>query len=98
MNIEYAFNGVVFEWDDRKAARNLHKHNVAFELACEVFFDPFVYYLDDELINGELRETIIGLSARWQLLYVVYVMRDESIRIISARLVTNPERQTYENQ
>jgi hypothetical protein len=67
-------------------------------LACEAFFDPFVCYLDDETIDGELRETIIGLSSNWQLLYVVYVMRGDIIRIISVRLVTNVERETYENQ
>jgi uncharacterized DUF497 family protein len=32
------------------------------------------------------------------LLYVVYVMRDEFIRIVSARLVTNAEKLAYENQ
>ena len=29
-----------FEWDDRKAAANLRKHDVAFELARRVFDDP----------------------------------------------------------
>ena len=63
-----------------------------------MFFDPFVCYLDDEVINGELRETIIGLTTTWLLLCVVYVMRDDIIRIVSARLVTKAERETYENQ
>ncbi|MGC1378968.1 MAG: BrnT family toxin [Anaerolineales bacterium] len=98
MNVKYSLHNIAFEWDSSKAAANLRKHSVTFELACEAFFDPFVCYLDDEVIEGELRETIIGLSANWQLLYVVYVMRDDMIRLISARLVTNPERETYENQ
>jgi len=74
------------------------KHGVSFELACESFFDPFLQRLDDEVIDEELRESIIGLSANWQMLYVIYVMRDDIIRIVSARLVTNTERETYENQ
>jgi len=98
MNVKYVLNNIVFEWDDHKAALNLRKHNLAFEMACEAFFDPFVCYLDDELIDGELRETIVGLSTRWQLLYVVYVLRADNIRIISARFVTNTERATYENR
>ena len=98
MNVKYSLHNIAFEWDSSKAAANLHKHSVTFELACEAFFDPFVCYLDDEVIEGELRESIIGLSTNWQLLYVVYVMRDDMIRLISARLVTNPERETYENQ
>lgn len=98
MNVKYSLHNVVFEWDSQKAATNIRKHSITLELACEAFFDPFVCFLDDEVVDGEPRETIIGLAANWQLLYVVYVMRDDVIRIISARLVTNAERETYENQ
>ena len=97
-NIHYTLHSIPFEWDSQKAAVNFHKHTISFEVACEAFFDPFVSYLGDEEVDGELRETIIGLTAKWQLLYVVYVTRGESIRIISARLVTNVERGIYENQ
>lgn len=98
MNVKYSLHNIVFEWDSQKAATNLRKHSITFELACEAFFDPFICYLDDEMIDGELREAIMGLNTTWQLLYVVYVMRDDIIRIISARLVTNTEREIYENQ
>ncbi len=98
MNTKYSLHNITFEWDSKKAAANLRKHNITFELACEAFFDPFVCYLNDEVVEGELRETVIGLSTNWQLLYVVYVMREDLIRIVSARLVTNTERETYENQ
>ena len=98
MKVKYTFHDVVFEWDSKKAAVNLRKHNVTFELACESFFDPFVCYLDDEIVGSELRERIVGLTTTWLLLYTVYVMRDESIRIISARMVTKAEREIYENQ
>jgi uncharacterized DUF497 family protein len=98
MNVKYTLHNVAFEWDNQKAATNLRKHGVSFELACESFFDPFLQRLDDEVIDEELRETIVGLSANWQMLYVVYVMRDDIIRIVSARLVTNTERETYEHQ
>jgi len=98
MKVKYTFHDVIFEWDSKKAAVNLRKHNVTFELACESFFDPFVCYLDDEIVGTELRERIVGLTTAWVLLYIVYVMRDESIRIISARTVTKAEREIYENQ
>jgi uncharacterized DUF497 family protein len=98
MNIKYILHNITFEWDSQKAASNLRKHNVTFELACEAFFDPFLRYLEDEIVDGENRELIIGLTTNWQLLYVVYVMREDIIRIVSARLVTNVEREFYENQ
>lgn len=98
MNVKYSLHNIAFEWDSQKAAANLRKHSITFELACEAFFDPFICYLDDESVDNELRETMMGLSTNWQLLFVVYVIRDDIIRIISARLVTNEERESYENQ
>jgi uncharacterized DUF497 family protein len=98
MNVKYSLHNIAFEWDSQKAAANLRKHKVAFELACESFFDPFICYLDDEIVGSELRERVVGLTTTWLLLYIVYVMRDDIIRIVSARLVTNAEREIYENQ
>jgi uncharacterized protein len=98
MKVKYTLQNIIFEWDSEKAAVNLRKHNVTFELACEAFFDPFICYLDDEIVGSELRERIVGLTTTWLLLYIVYVMRDDAIRIVSARLVTNTEREVYENQ
>lgn len=42
MDIRYTLQGILFEWDADKAAHNFSKHQVPFETACEVFFDPFV--------------------------------------------------------
>ncbi|MBV6450657.1 MAG: hypothetical protein MHPDNHAH_01383 [Anaerolineales bacterium] len=98
MNVRYTLQNILFEWDSQKAAVNLRKHDVSFELACEAFFDPFVCYLDEEIVGTELRERIVGLTTTWILLYIVYVMRDDRIRIVSARHVTKAERELYENQ
>lgn len=62
MNVRYTLHGIAFEWDSRKAAANFRKHEVSFELACEAFLDPFVCYLDEEVVDGELRESMIGLA------------------------------------
>ena len=98
MNVQLTLHDITFEWDSYKAATNVHKHDVYFEVACEVFFDPFLRYLEDEFIDGELRETIIGMTENWHLLYVVFVLRGDIVRLISARRVTKPERRWYENQ
>ncbi len=98
MDVRYTIHNIAFQWNRQKAALNLRKHDISFELACEAFFDPFLCHLDDEVIEGETRESIIGLTTTWQLLYVVYVLREDIIRVISARLVTKAEREAYENQ
>jgi len=98
MNFTYLQNEIGFEWDVAKALENLRKHSVSFESACEVFFDPFLQLVKVEITEGEQRETVIGLTLEWKTLYVVYVMRNDAIRLISARMATKAERQNYENQ
>lgn len=98
MNIGYTLQGIDFEWDEAKAVSNFSKHKVSFETACEVFFDPFIASSDAEFIDDEMRETVIGATANLRLLDVAYTMRDETIRVISARPVTKQERNSYENQ
>lgn len=73
-----------FEWDDEKAASNYAKHGVRFEAALDVFKDPFAIELIDARHEyGEDRFVLIGFASG-RLLTVVYAMRDEMIRIISA--------------
>ncbi|MBP9502466.1 MAG: BrnT family toxin [Candidatus Promineofilum sp.] len=85
------------EWDPRKAARNLSKHEVGFEEAATVFFNPLAVIFEDEWHSeSESREIIIGHSADNQLLVVIFVERKDSIRIISARRATASEQNDYE--
>jgi hypothetical protein len=98
MDVQITLHNIIFEWDSHKAATNVRKHQVPFEVACEVFFDPFLHYLEDEMVDGEFRETIIGMTENWRLLHVVYVSREDMVRIISARRATKSERRWYENQ
>jgi hypothetical protein len=47
--------------------------------------------------NDKARDAVIGLDRRWNLLYVVFVERENDIiRIISARKATRKEREFYE--
>jgi len=88
----------IFEWDRKKARRNLEKHGVSFEEALTIIEDPLARILDDEdHSSAEVREFIIGLSARERLLIVSFTERREDlIRIVSARKATAVERQEYE--
>ncbi len=92
------FNGVTFVWNDEKAQINLQKHDsVTFQQATEAFFDPLLVVVDASR-NDEARDAVIGLDRRWNLLYVVYIERENDIiRIISARKATRKEREYYES-
>lgn len=84
-----------FEWDPRKAAANLRKHSVPFGKATLIFGDPA--RVDEPEISedyGEERWTTIGFVEE-VLLTVVYTVREDRIRLISARKATRHERRIY---
>jgi hypothetical protein len=87
-----------FEWDDGKAAANARKHGVTFEEARDVFRDPLaIELLDDREAYGEDRFVLIGMT-RSRVLVVVYVLREQRNRIISARRAEPNERRAYHEQ
>ncbi len=87
-----------FEWDKKKAKMNLQKHNVDFEEAKTVFYNPLSKIFDDEIHSiKERREIIIGHSTKNRILIVIFNERKQNlIRIISARTATSKERKDYE--
>jgi uncharacterized DUF497 family protein len=86
-----------FEWDRRKAERNLAKHEVSFDEAATVFGDPLGRIVGDPRHSmGEERSVLLGLSRRQRLLAVMFAQRLEAVRIISARRATRGERRDYE--
>jgi uncharacterized protein len=97
MNVYFVLNDITFVWDDEKARINSSKHDkIIFQQAAETFFDPFLVVVDASR-NYEVRYAVIGLDARWNLLYVVHIECEENvIRIISARKATRQERAEYE--
>jgi uncharacterized protein len=62
----------------KRARINPINHDgVTFRQATEVFFDPFLVVVDASR-NDEERDAVIGLDKRWNLLYVVYVERENA--------------------
>ncbi len=75
-----------FDWDENKARANLEKHKVSFGLASEIFSKEEVLSFEDERFDyGEIREISLG-EVEGVVLYVVFTVREERIRIISARM------------
>ena len=86
-----------FVWDTKKAAASYRKHSVSFEEASSALRDTFSATAHDpDHSEDEDRFVTFGVSSRGRLLAVSHTERGNSIRIISARLATNAERQIYE--
>ena len=88
-----------FEWHAAKAESNLRTHGVSFEFATTVFQDAFaIEWQDDRKDYGEERFVTIGMAEGNILLFVAYTERDNRIRVISARKVTQYEQDEYFRQ
>jgi uncharacterized DUF497 family protein len=83
-----------YEWDSRKAASNLRKHGVAFADTVIALEDELALTIDDDY-SDEQRFITIGSNALGQILVVIYTVRGENIRMISAREATPRERRQY---
>jgi hypothetical protein len=92
--------GMQFEWDANKNRSNIRKHSIPFEIAQEVFEDPFCVTTPDRFVGGEERLWTVGCIDSLAILVVVHTLysrdEDEVVRIISARKATPRERRLYE--
>jgi len=87
-----------FEWRDDKAASNVRKHAISFEMAREAFKDAFaIFRVDRRHADFEERFALLGMVEH-QLLSVAYTLRDDRFHIISARKAEPHERRQYHNE
>jgi uncharacterized DUF497 family protein len=88
---------LLFEWDPKKAKKNLEIHGISFDEASTVFRDRLSLIIYDPLHSDEEdRFVFIGNSCNNRLLVVVHTERSKNIRLISARKATKKEREQYE--
>lgn len=88
---------MAYQWNRDKAAANLRKHGIDFADAVSVFSDDLAITIPDERFEEE-RFVTIGMDGFARVLVVVYTLRGDEIRLISARQATRQERQQYEEE
>ena len=80
----------------RKGEKELVAHGVSFESARGLFLDPFAIDWFDERENyGEDRYSTIGMAAG-RSIFAACTLREQRIRLISARGAEPHERRIYE--
>ncbi|EKE21621.1 MAG: hypothetical protein ACD_7C00166G0003 [uncultured bacterium] len=86
-----------FNWDDGNINKNKKKHQVEKVECEEVFFNqPLVIFPDKKHSQEESRYYILGKTTRNRKLLVVFTIRNNKIRVVSARDMSRKERKTYE--
>jgi len=82
-----------FEWDEGNKDKNLRKHEVTDEECEEIFFDAEKTLLKDVLHSKkEARYIVLGKTKKGRLLFVIFTIRKDKARIISARDLNKKER------
>ena len=83
---------ISFEWDAGNKDKNLLKHGVSNEECEEVFFDPGKRMAKDTVHSGkEARYILLGGTLKGRSLFVVFTLRRDRIRVISARNLNRKE-------
>ncbi len=90
---------VVFEWDHGNDVKSYTKHGVSCLEAESLFQDKRRLDFADPLHSKtENRFVTLGNSNRPRLLFAVWTLRKNKVRIISVRPASKKERQTYEEK
>ena len=95
-NISLSCTG--FEWDDHNSEKNWIKHNVGASECEEMFFNcPLIVLDDTKHSKKERRFYSLGRTDAGRLLFVVFAIRKDKIRVISARDMSRKERKEYQS-
>lgn len=87
-----------FEWDEHNAEKIWHKHGVSPSECEQIFFNrPLVVADDMRHSEEENRFYALGHTDGARLLFAVFTVRGENIRVISARNMNRKERKVYQS-
>jgi uncharacterized DUF497 family protein len=85
-----------FEWDEGNRDKNWINHQVSNTECEEVFFNlPLLLRPDLTHSTTEVRYFVLGQTNMGRNLFIVFTIRNDKIRIISARDMSKKERTAY---
>jgi uncharacterized DUF497 family protein len=85
-----------FEWDKGNSEKNRIKHGVLKAECEQIFFNnPLMINNDEKHSQFENRYYALGKTNKKRMLFVVFTVRNELIRVISARDMSKKEREVY---
>ena len=86
-----------FDWNQGNELKNLSKHSVTNEECEEVFFNhPLLVSPDLKHSQTEPRLHALGYTQEGRMLFLSFTIRQEKIRVISARDMNKKEKTFYE--
>lgn len=86
---------LAFEWDEGNIKKNWERHRVSTSECEDVFFNDPTVGCDDWHSQTENRYYAYGETDQQRLLFVIFTVRKEKIRVISARDMNKNERKAF---
>lgn len=97
MEVSFYGNIQEFVWDAGNRNKNFLKHGVTNQECEEVFLKQNYILLDDLAHSAqERRRIVIGPTNKGKILSIAFTIRNNRIRVISARGASKRERTMYE--
>lgn len=94
--MEQLTNATGFEWDEWNSTKICEKHSVSLAECEQVFFnEPLVVAEDTKHSDVEQRFYVLGATDKARLFFLVFTLRDNRIRVITARSMNRKERRIY---
>jgi uncharacterized protein len=88
-----------FEWDEQKRLTNIAKHGIDFFDACRAWEKPIIDPADERFFDDEYRPTALGVIGEGEIIIaIVYTVRQDVLRLISARRARRNERKLYQSE
>ncbi len=88
---------VGFDWDKGNINKNWIKHKIKNEECEQIFFNqPLIIYPDAKHSEKEKRLYALGKTIDNKLLFISFTIRNNRLRIISARKMNTKEQKIYE--
>ncbi len=91
-------NFTEFDWDKGNKDKSYEKHGITVQEAEEIFLDENLGVIPDIKHSAQEQRLIaLGKTFNNKLLLVIFTLRKNKIRAISARIMNKKERKQYEN-
>ena len=85
-----------FEWNEGNSNKNWHLHRVTDGECEDIFFNlPLIVAADAKHSNREKRFYALGRTENNRWLFVAFTVRENLIRVVSARDMTRREQRKY---
>ena len=96
MSFEILKECIGFQWDSGNSDKNWISHQVTKSECEQIFFNqPLLIGNDDNHSKTEIRYYALGKTDGERKLFIVFTIRENLIRVISARDMNKKEREAY---